>query len=113
MTVIAKHRRRINPLAKVGKQIGSQSQETNSRQRYEQHSQAKPVQGGFTPEDENKIPKRLDEKRGCETEDCQQDCRNQRIQEEGSGGKNQRTQPRKGTFRLNDDQQTSRSQQKH
>ena len=60
--MVAHHRLRINPLAKVGKQVGSQSQESASRQRYEQHSKAKPVQGGFTPEDKNKIHERLDEK---------------------------------------------------
>src|SRR6266850_529674 len=112
MTVIAKHRFRINPSAEVGKQIGSQPEEADSRQRYEQHSQAKPVQGGFAPEDENKIHKRLDEKRGCEAEDCQQDCRNQSIQEETTMRKYQRTQPGKGRFRLNDVTQACRRRQK-
>ena len=63
MTVIARHRLRIDPLAEVGKQEGSQSQEAGSRQRDKQHSQSEPIQGRFPLEDKYNIHKRLDEKR--------------------------------------------------
>ena len=62
MTVIAEYRLCIDPLAKVGKEVGSQSKETNSRHGHKQHSQSEPIQVGFSPEDKYKIHKRLDEK---------------------------------------------------
>ena len=62
MAVIVQHRLRIDPLAEVGEQVGSQFQETRARQRYNEHSQSEPIQGRCSPEDEYRIHKRLDEK---------------------------------------------------
>jgi len=62
MAMIASHRFYFDPVAEMGKEVGSQNQKPCTRQRYEQHSKSERIQGRFTPEDENKIHKRLDEK---------------------------------------------------
>ena len=62
MTVITEHRVCIDPLAEVGEQVGSQSEECDPENKYEQHAKAEPVEGGFSSENENEIDESLDEK---------------------------------------------------
>ena len=81
MVVVTQHDLCIDPLAKVGQQIGSEAEKRHACREHQQHSQSEPVEGRFASIDEHEVDEDLDEESRGEAKDRHQDCRQKRIQE--------------------------------